>query len=182
MKTRARPQPGVSLPLSRSQPLSLSLPVTLSMMVGALLLALGVVRLLAEVPLLWELEARDNAEAIVYGQAVRLLHGELLYQPLTSPPYTVTAYMPLYYTLAAALHTVSGPSFLAGRVLTLIATVCLAVTVGVLARRVTGQVTSAMLAAGLVLTLGFAGPPGPPWLAIYRVDVLGIALAVGAVA
>src|SRR3954447_11776994 len=159
----------------------LSLPCSLPTAIGGLLLALGAVRLLSEVPLLWELEARDNAEAIVYGQAVRLLHGEALYQPLTSPPYTVTAYMPLYYTLAAAWHTVLGPGFLAGRVLTLIATVCLSVTVGVLARRVTGQATSAMLAVGLVLTLGFAGPPGPPWLAVYRVDVLGIALAVGAV-
>jgi hypothetical protein len=33
-----------------------------------------------------------------------------------------------------------------------------------------------------VLTLGFAGPPGPAWHALYRVDVLGVALGVGTVA
>src|SRR4051794_22280962 len=153
----------------------LSLPCSLPTAIGGLLLALGAVRLLSEVPLLWELEARDNAEAIVYGQAVRLLHGAPLYQPLTSPPHTVTAYMPLYYTLAAALHTVFGPTFLAGRLLSLAATVCLAVLVVALACRVTGRRSSAVLAAGLVLTLGFAGPPGPPWLALYRVDVFGVA-------
>src|SRR3954467_13114807 len=120
MKTCARTEQRLSLPT----------------IVGALLLALGVVRLLAEVPLLWELEARDNAEAIVYGQAVRLLHGEPLYQPLTSPPYTVTAYMPLYYALAAALQAVFGPGFLAGRLLTLVSSVCLAATVGALGWRV----------------------------------------------
>src|SRR6478752_6308548 len=128
--------------------------VSLPTLVGALLLALGVVRLLAEVPLLWELEARDNAEAIVYGQAVRLLHGEPLYQPLTSPPHTVTAYMPLYYTLAALLHAVLGPTFLAGRVVTLASTVWLAITVTLLARRLSGRWGSGLLATGLVLTLG----------------------------
>jgi hypothetical protein len=155
--------------------------LTLPTIVGGLLLALGVARLLAEVPLLWELEARDNAEAIVYGQAMRLLHGGPLYLPLTAPPYTVTAYMPLFYSLAALLHRVLGPNFLAGRLLTLIAAVCLTILVAALACRTTGQRRSGALAAGLVLTLGFAGPPGPPWLALYRVDVLGVALAVGAV-
>lgn len=154
--------------------------VRLARLIGGLLLALGVARIAAEVPLLWELESRDIAEAIVSGQAMRLLHGEPLYQPVTSPPHTVTAYMPLYYTLAAVLHAVFGPTFLAGRLLTLLSSICLAVMVAVLARRVTGRWTSAVLATGLVLTLGFAGPPGPVWLALYRVDVLGVALAVGA--
>src|SRR5829696_9259948 len=134
MKTHARPSQRVGL----------------LVVLGGLLLALGVARLLAEVPLLWELESRDIAEAIVYGQAMRLLHGEPLYQPVTSPPHTVTAYMPLYYTLVAGLHAVLGPTFLAGRLLTLVPSVCLAATVAVLARRVTGRWDAAVLATALL--------------------------------
>ena len=43
-------------------------------------------------------------EAIIYGQAARLLHGQALYLPLNRPPFTVAAYMPLYYALAAGLR------------------------------------------------------------------------------
>ncbi|MFN8637614.1 MAG: hypothetical protein U0893_27490 [Chloroflexota bacterium] len=155
--------------------------ISMSMVLGGLLLAFGVARLVAEIPLLWEYEARDNAEAIVYGQAMRWLHDEPLYQPLNSAPYTVTAYMPLYYTLAAVGHVALGPSFLAGRLITLVASICLAATVGLLARQLTRNWWAAAIGSGLVLTLSFAGPPGPPWLAVYRVDAFGVALAVGAV-
>jgi hypothetical protein len=155
--------------------------VSMALVLGAILLAVGTARLLAEVPLLTDFEARDNAEAIVYGQAMRWLRSEPLYQPLDHAPYTVTAYMPLYYTLAAVGHAILGPSFLAGRLLTLVSTVVLAFTVGVLARRVTDSPLASILATGMLLTLGFAGPPGPAWMAVYRVDALGVALAVGAV-
>jgi hypothetical protein len=156
--------------------------LTLPTIVGGLLLALGVARLLAEVPLLWELEARDNGEPVLYSHAMRLLHGEALYQPYTSAPYAVTAYMPAYYAMAAALHALFGSTFFAGRLVTLLASSGLAIATALLARRLHGGVATAMLATGLVLTLGFAGPPGPPWLALYRVDPLGVAAAVGAVA
>jgi hypothetical protein len=39
--------------------------------------------------------AIDYGEPIVYGQALRLLSGEPLYQPIGQPPFTVTAYTPL---------------------------------------------------------------------------------------
>jgi hypothetical protein len=154
-------------------------PITL---VGGLVLALGVLRLLGEASQIWELPSRDDVESIVYAEVVALLHGEPLYRPLATPPWTVTLYMPLFYLLTAPLQWLLGPGFLAGRLVTLAASIGVAVAAGTLARRVLGDAGGTMLAVGLVLTLGFAGPPGPPWLALYRVDVLGVAFGVGAMA
>jgi hypothetical protein len=150
--------------------------------VGGLVLALGLVRLLGEASQIWEFPSRDDVESIVYAQVVALMHGEPLYRPLATPPWTVTLYMPLYYLLTAPLQWLLGPGFLAGRLVTLLASVGVAVAAGTLGRRMLGGAGGTMLAVGLVLTLGFAGPPGPPWLALYRVDVLGVACGVGAVA
>ena len=47
--------------------------------------------------------ALDHGEAIVYYDALRIIHGQPLYQPLDAPPYTVAAYTPLYYLAAAEI-------------------------------------------------------------------------------
>ena len=60
----------------------------------------------------------NYGESIVYNQAARLVRGEPLYQPLGQAPYTVTAYMPLYYWLAATLQATVGPGFGPGRIAT----------------------------------------------------------------
>jgi hypothetical protein len=150
--------------------------------VGGLVLALGLLRLLGEASQIWEYASRDDVESIIYGQVVGLLHGEPLYRPLTTPPWVVTLYMPLYYLLAGPVQWLLGPGYAAGRLLTLAASVGVAASAGVLARAMLGGAGGAMLAVGLVLTLGFGGPPGPPFLALYRVDVLGVAFGVGSVA
>src|SRR5438128_12333481 len=66
-------------------------------------------------------------EAIIYDQAARLLRGEALYQPLDRPPFTVTAYTPLYYTVVAGLRLLAGPGFGPGRIVSFGTGLCAAI-------------------------------------------------------
>src|SRR4030088_2571331 len=59
--------------------------------------------------------ALDYAEPVIYGQAARIVSGVALYQPIDTAPYTVAAYTPLYYWLAAGLQVTVGPGFGPGR-------------------------------------------------------------------
>lgn len=122
----------------------------------------------------------DYAEPVVYGQALRIVSGEPLYQPVDSPPFTVAAYTPLYYWLAGALQLVAGVGWWPGRLLSLATGVTTAVLVGVTAGRRSGGVWVAAFAGLLFLALAFPGPF--PWLGLYRVDLVGVALSVAAVA
>jgi hypothetical protein len=124
-------------------------------------------------------EARYG-EAIIYEQAGRLLHGQPLYQPLDQAPYTVTAYTPLYYWLAALLRLAFGPGFGPGRALSFAAGLAAAALVGYLSWRRTRAAWPALAAALLFLALGLVGPI--PWFASYKEDVLAVALSLGAIA
>ena len=124
-------------------------------------------------------EARYG-EAIIYQQAGRILHGQPLYQPIDQPPYTVTAYTPLYYWLAALLRLAFGPGFGPGRALSFVAGLAAAALVSYLAWRRTRARWPALAAALLFLALGLVGPI--PWSASYKEDVLAVTLSLGAIA
>jgi hypothetical protein len=139
-------------------------------------------------------------EAIIHDHAARLLRGEPLYQPLGRPPYSVAAYTPLYYGLAAGLQAVFGPGFAPGRLLSLLAGLSVVCLVASLAARRAGDRRAGWFAGLLFLALGLPGAypfsslPAPypswltltypyyPWMALYKEDVLGVALSVGAIA
>ena len=125
--------------------------------------------------------AIDYGEPIVYGQASRIVSGEPLYQPIDRPPYTVAAYTPLYYWLAAQLMTWFGPGFGPGRALSLVAGVATAILVGYLASDRRADFWVGPLAGLLFLALAFPRPD-TPWLGLYRVDSVGVALSVAAIA
>jgi hypothetical protein len=122
----------------------------------------------------------DYAEPVVYGQAMRIVSGQALYQPIDRPPFTVAAYTPLYYWLAAALQVGVGAGFGPGRLLSLVAGAATAVMLGATAGRRNGGVWVGACAGLLFLALGFPGQF--PWLGLYRVDLVGVALSVAAVA
>jgi hypothetical protein len=125
--------------------------------------------------------AIDYAEPVVYGQAARLLAGQALYQPIDQPPYTVAAYTPLYYWAAAALQVGFGPGFGPGRTLSLVCGAASALLMGWLAGRRAGRLSVGAFAGLLFLAFGFPRPD-TPWMGLYRVDVLGVALSLAAVA
>jgi hypothetical protein len=118
-------------------------------------------------------------EAIIYGQAARFLHGEALYPLLDGPPFTVAAYTPLYYTLAAGLRGLAGPGFGPGRTLSFGAGLLAAIVVGNLAAQKTSR-AAGLFAALLFIGLGFPGDY--PWFAFYKEDMLGVALSLVALA
>jgi hypothetical protein len=124
--------------------------------------------------------ALDFGETTVYAGTLRILSGEPLYQPIAGPPYTVTPYTPLYHYVAAALRAVFGEGFGPGRVLSLLAGLATALIIGLLAARAVRAVWVGAFAAVLFLALAFPG--GTPWLGLYRVDSLGVALSVSAIA
>jgi hypothetical protein len=146
----------------------------------------GLLTILAAIQLAWMVAIVVQpaevlySEAIVYDKAARLLRGEPLYQPLDQPPYSVTAYTPLYYWLAAGLHVAVGPGFPTGRVVSFVAGLLTAGLVAHLVVQGTADRRAGVFAALLFLALGLAGIP--PWSALYREHLLGVALSLGAIA
>jgi hypothetical protein len=119
-------------------------------------------------------------EAIIYDQASRLARGEALYQPLNRPPFTVTAYTPLYYALVSVLQWLGGIGFGPGRVVSFGAGIASAIVVGRLATRRTHDRRAGLFAALLFVALGFPGDY--PWFAFYKEDMLGAAMSLCAIA
>ena len=179
-------------PATRVRPLALLLVVPLAY-VAAAQLARSVVVMLAP----WE---QMYGESIIYDQAQRLLRGEPLYMPYDRPPHSVAAYTPLYYWIAAALQAAFGPGFLAGRVVSLLSGLAAAALVGCVAWRRTGDRWAWAFGALFFLALGVPGVyplndlPRPyptwlgmaypyfPWMALYKEDVLAVALSIGSIA
>ena len=122
----------------------------------------------------------DFGETTVYAGTLRILRGEPLYQPVAGPPYTVTPYTPLYHYLASVLRAVLGEGFGPGRTLSLVSGALTALLIGLIAAHVARASWVGAFAAVLFLALAFPG--GTPWLGLYRVDTLGVALSVAAIA
>ena len=114
-------------------------------------------------------EARYG-EAIIYEQAGRIVRGQPLYQAMDQAPYTVTAYTPLYYWLAALPRLGFGPAFGPGRALSFVAGLAAAALVGYLSWRRTRANWPAVAASVLFLALGLVGPI--PWFVSYVVRLL----------
>jgi hypothetical protein len=127
--------------------------------------------------------ALDYAEPVIYGQALRVVWGEPLYQPIDRLPLTVAAYTPLYYWCAAALQALVGPGFGPGRLLSLTCGLLTALLLGAVAGRRSGGIWVSAFASLLFLALAFPRDRDDvPWLGLYRVDLLGIALSLAAIA
>src|SRR5260370_28189722 len=86
---------------------------------------------------------------------MRILQSEPRYQAIDLPPYTVVAYTPLYYWVAAALQAIVGPAFGPGRALSLIAGVAPAAAIAVIAVRRTGHVWTGSFVRVFFLALAF---------------------------
>ena len=116
----------------------------------------------------------DYGEGPLLGQTVRLGHLEGIYRPdVTSPPYTVSNYPPLFPLALSPLARLFGPAFWYGRLLSVLSMIAAAVLIGLILRRLTGdRVASAI--GGLSL---LAFPPASYWASLYRVDALALALS-----
>jgi hypothetical protein len=159
---------------------SVNLPFLGLAVIGGLLGLVTIVQCLLSVAVILVPREALYGEAMVYDHAARLLRGEPLYQPLDRPRYTVAAYTPVYYLLGAGLQALIGPGFAPGRSLSFVAGLTSAILVAHLVTRRLRDQWAGSFAALLFLALGL------PWLylwsALYRVDLVGVALSLGAVA
>jgi len=116
----------------------------------------------------------DYGEAPLVDQAMRLAAGQNIYRPdLSSPPYTVSNYTPLYPLMMAPFIKLFGPSFLFGRAISVL---CALASAAFLAGIIytASQDRLAAVTAGLFL---LAFPYVVGWSKLARVDSLALALS-----
>ncbi|MEE9127144.1 MAG: hypothetical protein V3U11_08385, partial [Planctomycetota bacterium] len=119
----------------------------------------------------------DYGEAPLLDQALRLSRGQTIYDPdLSTPPFTVANYPPLYPLTLVPLVWLLGPAFLGGRLVAVLSCLASAWFVGLTVRRMGSDRIAAVSAGGLLLVL----PGVVLWSGLVRVDLLALALATGA--
>jgi len=116
----------------------------------------------------------DYGEAPLVDQAVRLAAGQSIYRPdLSSPPYTISNYPPLYPLSMVPFVKLFGPNFWAGRIISLLCTLASGVFLALIVYA-HSQDRLAAVATGLLL---LAIPYVVGWSPLARVDMLALALS-----
>jgi len=126
--------------------------------------------------MLWAENSFSGPESVVAAQAVMLAHDGTLYYDLNQYPYTVCAYMPIFYLLDAGLIKLGLPAFLAGRLISFAALLGLIAMTRLLVLLYTENRTSAWMAAILVASSSLL----ESWGSVGQVDTLAIFFAVTA--
>jgi hypothetical protein len=120
----------------------------------------------------------DYGEGPLLAQTLRLGRLQSIYRSdLTSPPYTVSNYPPLYPLVLSPLARLWGPAFWYGRLLSWLSIGAAATLVGLTLHALTRDRAAAAIGS---LSL-FAFPPVAYWSSLYRVDALALALSLGGV-
>jgi hypothetical protein len=153
---------------------------TLVTLFTALTLSVSLGQLELSARLIGEPQELEYGEAIIYAHANRLVRGEPLYQSLDHAPYTVVAYTPVYYGIAAGLQATFGPGFVAGRIVSGLAGLSIVVLLARVTAQAAGDVRPGLVAMLLFVALG--SPGRPPWYALYKEDLLGVALSFATIA
>ena len=117
----------------------------------------------------------DYGEGPILQIALRFAHGESLYPPLNQGyPYVIASYMPLYYLVCGLAAKLTGPSFLGGRLISVLSALVIAVCCGLVVWDSTRRRFPAFLAGGLVLAM----PIVMVWASLMRTDMVALALSV----
>jgi hypothetical protein len=116
----------------------------------------------------------DYGEGPLLDQAVRLANFKNIYwADLTTPPYVVANYPPLFELAQAPFVWLFGPAFWYGRVISLISAVAVAILIALTLHALTENKIGAA-AGGLTF---LAVPYVLTWSSLARVDMLGLALS-----
>ncbi len=119
----------------------------------------------------------DYGESPLVDQAMRLASGQNIYRPdLSTPPYTISNYPPLYPLSMAPFVALFGPNFWAGRVISLLSTLAAAAFLA----RIVYTHWEDRLAAVVTGLLLLAIPYVVHWSGLARVDMLALALSTAA--
>lgn len=116
----------------------------------------------------------NYGEGPLLEQAVRLARGENIYRAdLSTPPYTIANYPPLYPLIQAPFVAAVGPAFWYGRLISVVSILAAALFLGLTVRAITRDALAGLVAA---LTLPVI-PYIFSWSALARIDSLALAFA-----
>jgi hypothetical protein len=116
----------------------------------------------------------DYGEGAIFQIALRIIRGEEMYPSVTGYPYVIASYMPLYYLLSALGTSMTGPSFLFGRLVSCAAALVVAFCAAAIVWQQAKSRFALFLAGGLIL----ATPAFLVWASLMRVDMTALALSV----
>lgn len=117
----------------------------------------------------------DYGEGPILQIALRFAQGESLYPPLNQGyPYVIASYMPLYYVLCGLVAKLTGPSFLGGRLLSVVSALMISACCGLVVWDNTRRRFPAFLAAGIVAAM----PIVMVWAALMRIDMAALAFSI----
>ena len=118
----------------------------------------------------------EYGEGIVLWQAKHMLDTEYVYRRIDSPPFNVTHYPPLFHAATRLAHLWSHDWLIAGRFISIIAAIALAISIGVTTFsilpdrwQVVDRATAGLFAGGALFSVPQFG-----WLTLARVDSLGL--------
>lgn len=116
----------------------------------------------------------DYGEGPILDQVVRLARSENIYRSdVSSPPYTISNYPPLFHLIQIPFTWIFGPAFWYGRVISLLSALAAALFIGLTVYTVTNDRIAAVI-SGLLL---FSFPHLLQWSAFNRVDTLALAFS-----
>lgn len=116
----------------------------------------------------------EFGEAYLLDQVVRLAAGEPLFRPsMSSPPYILTNYPPVFITLQLPFYLIAGPAYWYGRLISYCGGLAAVVCVGLTVHRLTGDRFAAWLGA---VALGTA-PYLVTWSPYSRIDASALGIS-----
>ena len=121
----------------------------------------------------------DYGEGPLLSQAVQLSAGENIYRPdLSTPPYTITNYPPLYVLAQMPFIALFGPSLLAGRLISAVSTLLTAVFLALIVRHFVQEDGGwDRLLPFITACIFLAFPYVVSWSGLLRIDMLALALS-----
>ena len=121
----------------------------------------------------------DYGEGPILDQVMRLARFQNLYRPdLSTPPYVVTNYPPLYHLLQVPAAWAFGPAFWYGRLLSCLSALAAAASVGWLVHTFSGDRVASVVAGCTLLAIPYVCT----WAPLCRVDSLALGLSLGGLA
>lgn len=117
----------------------------------------------------------DYEEGNVLNAAVLITHGQTPYPPPQSWPIVINPYRPVPYYLTAIPVSMRGPNFAAARTLVWFSTLLCGLFAGLIARHVIQSSIAGVIATSLFISHSLV----QYWMPILRVDLIGLALALG---
>jgi hypothetical protein len=118
----------------------------------------------------------DYGEAPLVDQAMRLAAGQNIYRPdISSPPYTISNYPPLYVLSLVPFVKVFGPNFLAGRVISSLCSLASGAFLALIIYAHTADRTAAIVTGLLFVAIPYV----VHWSPLLRIDMLALACSTG---